>query len=757
MTGFKPATLTLRCARTATLARFRAHADGGAVSGSGAVGPYARSKVGSQAAGKSWPGWPHADKPRASLSSPVESEPVAKKRGRHRQGERVTPKGTRPRNFKGGPASGHVDAEPELLAEVQRRLREPHPFAMLAEASSLLAALDQRARSPFDREEHVGPSREEIIESFIDVHRVETSALLYVMAEMVDDELTRARIHRALVTRSHPLPEWLTRLGDVEPYRAVEQVHVLGDGDNVLLGVRLPGGTEMTVVVYIDHNLGRVTKDAFVVPEPVGDLIAFMRDKIGDDGGDTRWDDLDSADAKVRITEGVDRGAITFPPYETDTWPACRPLVEWIARLLPDGGHGYEWHEWSDDELHGIAQRFLESPLAAELAPDEDYIGLLDSLLWFGSGFGPCDPFHWSPVAVEILLADWIPRKIVAPASYLTKAPDLLRALIRFAHAEAGIRAPLTAETLAAVDTWEPRYQQLIRSDRPQGPAALLAAMGVLDPEGPWDLSDEITHEPEIAHWPTPARRSTGAAPTEVVEVAREALVLRRFRALAEFYGDGRKLTGKGNPTLADARALIDSLQTEDEMDRDFGDCTFKTKSAEELPELMFTIRWALAAGALRKEHGKFRATASWRKLDARPVNQWLRTVEALPKLGPLATFFSHARFPGSHDIVDEFAPELLSSLRAGGLSFDSALDRLCSYADSAYEWLVPYMQDPDSRRRSFDLDLDLLVQILGWAGISERSGASEEPDPWIPEETRRTGGVLTLTPGGQWWLERNG
>lgn len=111
---------------------------------------------------------------------------------------------------------------------------------------------------------------------------------------------------------------------------------------------------------------------------------------------------------------------------------------------------------------------------------------LLDQVLWFATDYGPDDPLRWSRVAVEILLTDWIPRKIVADATFLSKAPDVLRAFIRFCHAERGIRPTLTHETLAAVEEYESDYQRAIRSPRPQGPAALLAAMGVLDPDGPW-------------------------------------------------------------------------------------------------------------------------------------------------------------------------------------------------------------------------------------------------------------------------------
>jgi hypothetical protein len=105
---------------------------------------------------------------------------------------------------------------------------------------------------------------------------------------------------------------------------------------------------------------------------------------------------------------------------------------------------------------------------------------LFGQLLWFGCDYGPGDPLRWSPVAVEIVLTDWLPRKVIADTEFLSRAPDLLRSLIRFSHTRRGIRPALTDETVAAVDRWEPAYQQAIATPRPQGPAGLLAAMGVL-------------------------------------------------------------------------------------------------------------------------------------------------------------------------------------------------------------------------------------------------------------------------------------
>lgn len=107
-------------------------------------------------------------------------------------------------------------------------------------------------------------------------------------------------------------------------------------------------------------------------------------------------------------------------------------------------------------------------------------------------------PLRWSPTAVEILLGDWIPRKIIADVAYLSEAPAVLRAFIRFCHFERGVPTHLTEQTLDAADRWEPGCQASIRSPRPQGPAALLAAMGALGPDGPWDLplDDEEDDEP---------------------------------------------------------------------------------------------------------------------------------------------------------------------------------------------------------------------------------------------------------------------
>jgi hypothetical protein len=181
---------------------------------------------------------------------------------------------------------------------------------------------------------------------------------------------------------------------------------------------------------------------------------------------DTEWHALDPADARARIVEGIARAALVVPPFESQTWPASRPLVEWVARQLPEGGTPYVMRQWSDDERDAVAERFLASPFARGFDDDEHH-DLLDQIVWFGAGYGVCDPMRWSAVRVEILLLDWIPRRVMAPVPQLALVPNLLRAFIRFAGAELGLRARWIDEAVAAVDDFEPEYLDLLRELAP--------------------------------------------------------------------------------------------------------------------------------------------------------------------------------------------------------------------------------------------------------------------------------------------------
>lgn len=400
---------------------------------------------------------------------------MAKKRGRGRK------KQPQRRHLRSVPTTSECESggveDQALFQGLRAALRGDHPAVLLEAVSGLLTATDPRQANPMTGE---GPPIEQdtLLASFVDIDYAETTAALTVIQAFTADEAVAARIGAILSTRRQPMPGWLTVLADVEIRRVMQMTHILGDGDDYFLAAQFPTGEELTALVYVDHNMGTLVKDAFVIPDRVERVLQAVEET--QDDPDQTWDDFDPADARAIIEDAIAQGARTLPQPESESWPLCRPLVEWLVGKLPAGGSVPERPEWSDAQIDALHDDFFASPYGRDL-DHEDERALLDNITWFGTGYGPGDPLRWSPVNVEVLLADWMPRKIVADTAYLAKAPGLLRGFIRFCHDRKGIRADLTTETLDAVDQWEPEFQRVIRSSRPQGPAALLA--GLLDEE----------------------------------------------------------------------------------------------------------------------------------------------------------------------------------------------------------------------------------------------------------------------------------
>jgi len=368
--------------------------------------------------------------------------------------------------------TGQASAEDqELIQELRAAMRADSPVPLAMTVSTIMAACEPRSSSPLDQTPE-GPSLTELVDSLIATSYAETTAALTVIACLTSDELLVKRIDKELATRHHPLPEWLGGMREAAPVPEVwELTESLGDGDNYFLGVNLPSGDTLSALVYVDHNLGTVVKDAFLSDEKLDALLETVRSRL--DGQVLQR--TDAAQGRAVMEAAIDAGATLYPPLESDTWPGCRPAVEWMLRLLPAGAAAPERPDWSDEDLARLSEDFFDSSYGRDLDADDER-SLLDSVLWYGTDYGPGDPLRWSPTSVEILLSDWFPRKVIADTEYLAKLPRLLRAFVRYCHQVRGISADRTHDTLSAVDSFEPEYQRIIRSDRPQGPDALLRA-----------------------------------------------------------------------------------------------------------------------------------------------------------------------------------------------------------------------------------------------------------------------------------------
>src|SRR5688500_11995813 len=129
--------------------------------------------------------------------------------------------------------------EPDLMENIREALATGEPLRLLTIASALLSALSERP-SVIRRDEPPVP-RDDILQTFFEVPLLETSALLAAVAGLSGDDILRQRVRREIVGRAHVLPHWLMAMDEAESVDGVfEMKHVLGDGENVVVGLRLP-------------------------------------------------------------------------------------------------------------------------------------------------------------------------------------------------------------------------------------------------------------------------------------------------------------------------------------------------------------------------------------------------------------------------------------------------------------------------------------------------------------------------------------
>lgn len=401
---------------------------------------------------------------------------------RNRRG-RVTPKGTgpdgapvRPRHLRA------VRARPELMDEVATRLDEP-PFALLAYVSTLVEALDPAEPGRLGQGHGTGaerPSLAEMVTMLADVGGREPTALLWCLAALAPDALVRAAARHGALDSGEVSPAWLKALGAARATRTMVLADPLGDGEDVLVEVRFGAGpTEhaLSALAYVDHNLNSALKDAFVAPVPLEEIVAELT------SADAKLvvEELDPAAARARLAAAMDEERQLFPPIETETWPQSRALIAWACRLLPAGGTGYSHREWSEQDLAELTAAFWSSNEAAHL--DREDRGLFEVIIGLACAYGTGDPLHWSPAAVEIMLCDLVPRKVLAPHDELVKVPGLLRAFIAYAHRRKGVPADLTTWTLDTLGALEGEFRTELAEASARRPAGLSALAELLEGE----------------------------------------------------------------------------------------------------------------------------------------------------------------------------------------------------------------------------------------------------------------------------------
>lgn len=219
------------------------------------------------------------------------------------------------------------------------------------------------------------------------------------------------------------------------------------DGVTVLLEFTVPSGETYTLGTYIDHNLGGLVKDIFVA-----DAIDEVRAEISEP---VLVSELGLDEARARIEAGFE--ALDRSPgvaVGEDVW-TLRALVEARVRLLPGGfslpaapaAVGAEGRD-------ALLADFLAAEEGARWRGDADAEYAARLAIDFGADHNHGGPLRWSPVVVEIFLADWLAREAIAGPELLARTPDVLESWVAYAGRFRSVPAEQVAEAVAAVEEY---------------------------------------------------------------------------------------------------------------------------------------------------------------------------------------------------------------------------------------------------------------------------------------------------------------
>lgn len=343
---------------------------------------------------------------------------------------------------------GESSAGTTLRDALRRALAGGHPLSLLSMASMVIHVAKPEPLISLESGRCDTRHLDEVLTGFIGVRNREMTALLAVIAELlVDDPAAQLRCRRELAERDEHLPRWIAALPRVDVYRGVRRTHVLGDVDELVIGMRLDCKHELTIAVQIDHNMLSSVADAGVVPDPIDEALA----QVAESSSDTQVFEMRPADARVWMEDALDKP--TLAP-ETDTWPLYRALVQWLVGRLPEGGE-HRSPAGEPESNEELCDKFFATGSAAPFS-DSSHRELLLEL--FETGIG--DPLRWSAARVEQAIGVAHYSEDSIPLEVALDAPDLLRAFIPYAHAQSGIRDELTSRTLATVDALRSGYKR---------------------------------------------------------------------------------------------------------------------------------------------------------------------------------------------------------------------------------------------------------------------------------------------------------
>lgn len=271
-------------------------------------------------------------------------------------------------------------------------------------------------------------------------------------------------------------PRWLEQLGRAQPRRALLIAEeTFDDGLSVLIEFVHPAEEAVTCGIYVDHNLGGLVKDLFLVGVPLDEVQAMLRERAPAGVG-LVVRELDLAEARARVHRALEILERTLdPPVDDEVWSLRALLDTWITRLP----HGFElpakFEDFSSEERDQLLGEFLDSRFGKRWRADEVAADAAETIIDFGADYNYGGPLRWSPVVVEIFMVSWLPRKITGDDQFFSRIADVLPDWVSFAARTRAVPDELLLETTAAVAEYRQAMLNAVNDPTAWGPAKAFA------------------------------------------------------------------------------------------------------------------------------------------------------------------------------------------------------------------------------------------------------------------------------------------
>lgn len=427
-------------------------------------------------------------------------------------------------------------------------------------------------------------------------------------------------------------------------------------------------------------------------------------------------------------------------------------------------------HDPEDDDAFAAISAQLVAQF--ERSPGGKDLGwVADQLLQFKHGYLDGDLGRWTAADLSEVLFELYPRKVVLEPGGEAEVLAGTAAFLRFLVAGGLLTGEDGEELAGLVEQAGDKFVVAMRDERRWGPGKRLfggaAAAGV-------DLTDQkqldayvrgvnalpyAAREALLGSGPAMPRRALPPVVLppreELVAAAESAVLLGWVRALVEHVDEGLALTDKGNLKLADGKALVTALGTDDPVDEVIGDQTFATRSTEELPDVDLTFRLAVAAGFLAVDGRRVVPTDAARMPADDPLEAVLALWQALVEdIGPMQHRWAEDTygFGWYAEFVDARLPEWYLQMYGEPAGLD-----LADAAAETWQYLLDDFDLDDEEPAKLELHRDLVARgIVDALSRLAQLGVVRLDD--LPDEDDRraeVAGTAHLTPLGTWVVQR--